>query len=365
MTYQRDKVLITTVPPAAKGGIAAVHQVLSERRQELNLEFITIGSAAPFDETLIRRYLRLLLQYARFLAAIIKKRNIRVVHINTGPDQRALLRDAVLIFLAKLGRKRVLVQVHGRMSDYQMTPRAKRVTEKALSLSDQILVFSRFDQAKLEAAMTSSNKVMTFPNAIKVSDFLENGEDLRGKLGIPPQNRVVLFLARLVKEKGIYEVLKAIPAIVEKFDAVTFLFAGDGPEKDNFIVESRNNNLMKWVIFAGSLSYSEVIKAFRTADILVLPSYSEGMPMSVLQALAAGVSIVATPVGALPDFLRDGENGFLVQVKDHVQLAEKVLILLENDTLRQRIALANIELAKARFDIDAVTSQLDELYHMI
>jgi len=362
MVLRGNKVLVTTVPVEAKGGIAALHKLFVERQPELNLRFFTIGSSTPFSERLSRRYLRLLRQYGEFAYTLFKDRNIGIVHINTAPDQQALMRDIILIYLAKLWKKKIVVQVHGTMRGYEVTQRIKKLTAKAFSLSNRILVFSRLDQTEIELAIGNGGKVITFPNAVKVNDFVNNNEDLRGKFSLPKENKVVLFLARLIKEKGIYDIFDAIPSIVKKFDKVTFIFAGEGPEKDRMRAECINKKLEKWVIIAGNLQYDDVIRAFKTADILVLPSYSEGMPMSLLQALASGVSIVATPVGAIPDFLQNGENGFLVQTNSHVEIAEKILILLQNDSLRQRMEFTNLELAKTEFDVDVVISKLGELY---
>jgi glycosyltransferase involved in cell wall biosynthesis len=355
-------VLFTTVPEEAGGGVAAVHKVIAERQRQLKLRFFTVGSPAPFHEPLHARYLRLVRQYAGFARAIASDSKIDIVHINTAPDQRALQRDMVLIFLARIFMKKVVVQVHGRMADYPMSPVARKLAEKALSMSDRILVFSLLDKEKLEAATGNRQKVVTFPNAIKVSDFTTMKGDLRAMFAIPPERKVVLFLARLIKEKGVYDLLEAIPAIVASCGPVTFLVAGDGPEKALMMERVAQGNLQDSVVFTGNLGYENVIRAFQTADVMVLPSYSEGMPMSVLQALASGTSIVATPVGAIPDFLRDGENGFLVQPNSPDEIARKVLDLLDNDLLRERIGEANRQLAREQFDLDAVTVRLAEVY---
>jgi len=362
MISTRKKILITTVPPEAKGGIAALHKLLAERQQELNLRFFSIGSSAPFTEGLGSRCLRLLRQYAQYIYIICKEREIGIVHVNTGPDPRALKRDVILVFLAKLRRKKIVVQVHGRMKDYQASRWVKYVVGKAFSMSNKILVFSRLDQIEMEGITGNRDKAITFPNPVKVSDFISEVTGIRERLSIPAGNKVVLFLARLIKEKGVYELLGAIPSIIDCYKKVTFVFAGDGPEKDGIELECTRKKLGNWVTLAGNLQYGEVIGAFQAADILVLPSYSEGMPMSILQALASGVSIVATPVGAIPDFVQNGENGFLVQPKDRVELAEKVLLLLKDDALRQRMAAFNRELARTQFDVNTVVGRLSKMY---
>jgi glycosyltransferase involved in cell wall biosynthesis len=109
-----------------------------------------------------------------------------------------------------------------------------------------------------------------------------------------------------------------------------------------------------------------VTRAFTSADIFVLPArHPEGMPMAVLEALAAGLPIVSTPLGAIPDIVKDGINGFLVEPNAPEQIAEKIGLLLHRDDLKKKIREENIRLARREYDRDIALNKLEKLYHSL
>ncbi len=97
------------------------------------------------------------------------------------------------------------------------------------------------------------------------------------------------------------------------------------------------------------------------SDVLVLPSLSEGFPVTILEAMASGLSIVATTVGGLPEIVKDGENGFLVEPNNYGQIAEKVILLLEDEELRYKISKNNKERTK-RYSWGHAVDKLEEIY---
>src|SRR5262249_1919340 len=104
----------------------------------------------------------------------------------------------------------------------------------------------------------------------------------------------------------------------------------------------------------GWVSKEEVLKLLNKADVFVFPSYYEGMPNAVLEAMASGVPVVATPVGSLPDLIHSGENGFLTPIKDVPSLTEAVLFLLDQPVRAHEIGLAGRRAVEHRYDIKRV-----------
>ena len=132
-----------------------------------------------------------------------------------------------------------------------------------------------------------------------------------------------------------------------------------------YVAAASHAGLISQITFPGRLAPDQVKRALATADILVLPSFEENLPLSIIEAMGAGLAIVATPVGAVPDLIRDGETGLLVPVGDPHGLTEALSRLLRDGTLRRRLGDA----AKARhsenFSLDAYAPTLAALWKRV
>ena len=110
---------------------------------------------------------------------------------------------------------------------------------------------------------------------------------------------------------------------------------------------------------------NETVPEYMVAsDVFVLPSLSEGFPTVILEAMASGIPIVATKVRGVPEIIKDGENGFLVEPRNSEEIAEKVLLLLNKDELRKRISEKNIEEVK-RYHWESIAIRLEEVYFRV
>jgi len=361
---RKTQVLMTTVPHQAKGGIVALHQVLFDLPRQKNFALIPFqfASPRPFQENLASRLLRIFIGINRFLGTLLSNRSIRIVHINPGPDSNALMRDALLVLISRLLRRKVVLQIHGAVSDYIYPQMVRWTAFRAFSLCHRVLVFSQKDISRM-AALVPHVPIQTFPNAIRVSDFKEGEGNFKETIGVPQENKIVLFLSRFIKEKGGDDLIESIPGVVSRFENVSFVFAGDGPELEQMKNTCRQNGLDHYVRFTGHLTYKDVVRALMAADVFVLPTYYfEGMPTAMLQALAAGLPVISTRAGGIPEVIQDGVHGFLVEPRAPEQLINKLLILLQNDALRIQIGDSNARLAREEFDIDVVSRKLGELY---
>ena len=174
----------------------------------------------------------------------------------------------------------------------------------------------------------------------------------------------MLFLSRLEKEKGIGELLEVIPFVVDRYPTISFLIAGSGAYQERMKCHSSLDRCGNNIKFVGYLLGEDKLDAFRCADIYVFPSYSEGCPVSVLEALASGLPIIYTPVGALQEIMVSGENGLEVPVRSAKALADALISLASDADLRKLMAKKNIELSK-KFDLAAVHSKLERIYAQI
>lgn len=179
------------------------------------------------------------------------------------------------------------------------------------------------------------------------------------QFGIDKQKRIVLFVARLIKEKGVFELLEA--ARLLKKNNYAFVLLGDGPLYDAISKFIDKHNLSGQVFLLGWRN--DVHDFMRHCDVFVLPTYYfEGLPVTILEAMACGKPVIATRHRGCEDAVIEGQNGYLVNVKDTHQLAEKIDIILSNRDLASTMGSAGRLRAKECFSLpEAITRFCEEL----
>jgi len=229
-----------------------------------------------------------------------------------------------------------------------------RVTSQRIVLNDRSSLFrvadrwiSRLQMAQRMVAVAESvrryciereglrsDRVITVPNGLDLEEWPvgQEAEQLRRRvrdaLGLAPEEIAIATVARLVPQKGHLDLLDAIPKVVRARPAARFLWIGDGDLRSDLEQAVRDANLGEHVRFLGARS--DVLELLQACDLFVLPSLWEGMPNSVLEAMAASLPVVATCVDGTPEAVVDGETGWLVPPSDPDALADGILDALEN-----------------------------------
>jgi glycosyltransferase involved in cell wall biosynthesis len=178
--------------------------------------------------------------------------------------------------------------------------------------------------------------------------------------------RRVLFLAWLHKDKGILDLLRAIPIVLRFVPEATFVIAGSGiaggEDADSLMGLARALRIDQSLRFPGWVDGSEKDNLLRQSDVFVLPSYFEALPVGVLEAMACGVPVVATSVGGIPDVIEDRVNGLLVEPGQPDALARAIVTILTDDALRSRLREAARSDVRKRFSTESVIKDLGTLY---
>jgi len=169
----------------------------------------------------------------------------------------------------------------------------------------------------------------------------------------------ILFLGRLGKRKGIYDLIDAAKHLKSRNIEID-LFGDGNLEEFKKLIE--DNNLQEKVKIMGWISGEKKDEVLRNSDIFILPSYSEGLPMSILEAMAVGLPVISTPVGGIPEAVEDGINGFLVKAGDCVELTKKIDLLADDRALREEMGEQGYRIAKEKFDIKIIIKNLQEIY---
>jgi glycosyltransferase involved in cell wall biosynthesis len=250
--------------------------------------------------------------------------------------------------------------VYGRGSDVYFPWKFKNIISKQiLKNADGVIVLT--EDMKREIQKICNREVFVIPNGIDLEKF-ENlsKEDLRSKLEIT-NGKIIVFVGGLRPVKGVGYLIEAMKTIIDKNKNTRLFIVGDGVERQDLENLVKKLDLQKCVNFIGKVSNEEVPEYIVASDVFVLPSLSEGFPVTVVEAMASELPIVATNIRGLREIIKDGENGFLVEPKNPEQIAEKVLLLLEDDELRARISRNNKEKAK-QYSWENIVERLEEIY---
>jgi glycosyltransferase involved in cell wall biosynthesis len=151
--------------------------------------------------------------------------------------------------------------------------------------------------------------------------------------------------------------------IHEEMPDARLILVGDGEERERLAALSIQLGIQKYVQFVGEVPHEEVQTFMQQADVFVLPSLSEGFPNVILEAMACGLPIIASRVGGIPDIITNDINGYLVEVKDTNDMANKIMLLLSDDTLRKKISDNNRHLVK-KYTWENVIFELEKIYEL-
>jgi N-acetyl-alpha-D-glucosaminyl L-malate synthase BshA len=266
-------------------------------------------------------------------------------------------------FLAKmLFKKPYLVWRRGtdvRLVGLFVQPLSKLALKKA----DAVIALT--EDMKREIQTILNREVFVIPNGIDFERFHNLSRDeMRYELQARADERLIVFVGRFRPEKGVRYLIEAMEIIRRKSQNVRLILVGEGPEEEDLKRLVGQLNLKDCINFLGQVPNEEVPQYMAASDVFVLPSLSEGFPNVILEAMASGLAIVASKVSGLPEIVEDGGNGFLVESRNPEQIAEKVLLLLGDDELRERISKNNKETAKG-YSWESVVERLDNVYYEV
>lgn len=228
----------------------------------------------------------------------------------------------------------LVVDIHG---DYLFTnwlnhSTLSRKVTKTLNFSSKIICISKNIYSLAREYGFDEKKLEYIPMGIDVNKFKpRNKEKIREKFEVQ-KRKVILFAGQLIKRKGINYLLRAISQvdIFHRKDCEVVI-VGDGPEKKRLLNISRDLGIDNVVRFTGKVSEDDLLKWYSLADLFVLPSLSEGKPTVINEAMASECAVIATNVSGIPEQVKERYNGFLVEPKNPIAIADKIGYLLENE----------------------------------
>jgi glycosyltransferase involved in cell wall biosynthesis len=239
----------------------------------------------------------------------------------------------------------VIHTTHGyAFSDYATNAISRHVFLSLETLAtrwcDFIIAVNESDRRKaLDQAIVTDSKIVTIPNGIDLEEadreLSRDSESLRHELGLEPGRRIVGVIGRLAEQKGIEYFIDAVPPVHARFPDIDFVIVGVGELEDELRRRIQKHGLKGRVRFAGFRSDS--YRLLKLLDVFVMPSLWEGMPITLLEAMAAAKPIVATRIKGIMDVCAGDDVAVLVEPADSAALAEGIIRLLSNSTLATRL----------------------------
>ncbi len=213
---------------------------------------------------------------------------------------------------------------------------------------------------------TPPDKLAYIPNGVdsaSVRKTLRGKADVMAEFGWEPNDRLVLAVGRLVPAKSYATLVEAVSLLRSRFPDARCLIVGEGSARDDAVAAIERFGAAGAVALAGART--DIPDFLAAADVFALTSIREGLPVSLLEAMAAGKAIVATSVGGIPDAITDGETGILVPPGDPVAAADAISRLLGDSALRGSLGAAAAAVAEERFGIESVARRVGEAYQTL
>ncbi len=359
---RKKRILILCFSEKVLNGVKTyIEQLIKYMRKDYEFISFRIGSI-PGKNRVYRffYYIKSLLLYVKFIIYDCPD----LIHLNPSLDLRSVFRDAFYMIIGLVFNIKILIFIHGWHAFNYKGKLYKFLVAKLFNHADVIVVLANHFKKELVKTGIDTRKIYVSSVMIDTSEFFAFKDIYSAKHNIGDVI-TVLFLSRFIKEKGIYELIHAIPRILEQSSrGVNFIFAGDGPERESIVALCRKLNIMKNVYFPGYVIGSEKMTLFFKSDLFILPSYTEGFPVAVLEAMASGLPIIATPVGAIPEIIEDGVNGIIIPVCSSSAIVEAVLKIANNSSLQCRMTLNN-KIKASQYDSKNVSNFVAGLYDQI
>jgi glycosyltransferase involved in cell wall biosynthesis len=360
----QDRPLILLLGPRldAVSGVSSHLQALmrSPLISRYRLRHFQVGSEGR-QEGAIGRALRLLASpFSLWLA--IRKHRPAVIHLNSSLNRGAFWRDMVYVLVARINGVKALYQIHGgALSNFLGNGRARRnLLRRLLSMPDVVVVLSERELAA-QRQLVPEQSIRLIPNAVDTAPFLQ----LPLRRYAPARPLELVYLGRLAREKGLYELLHALAIARSRGADARLCLVGSGAEQARLKQTVDRLQLASSVTFAGAAFGVAKLERLAQADVLALPSYSEGLPYSLLEGMAAGKAVLVTPVGAIPDVVTPGVHGLFVPPRDIEALASAITSLAADRASLERIGAACRQRVVSQYSMEQLVRNFTGLYEAL
>ena len=327
---------------------------ISRKAQAKGLSFFEIEERSKFDPRVLRN-----------LKRIVADHDINIVH---GHDYKSDL----MAYLLRLGLRKRKIKLVATAHAWVMLgwkgSLYRRMDLSVMRRFDHLIAVSHATKEEMIAAGLPGSLISVVHNGIDTEVWSPNrvGRTLREELGIPETEPVIGYVGRIMPEKDLQTWIRAVATVATRFPQAHFVLVGEG--KDDSTLEQLRRLAADLGIAAKThfIGYrSELLPVYAAFDMFLLTSRREGLPNSILEAMALGLPVVTTDVAGARELVANGCTGYVLPQGDHAGLARALITLAENDQLRLRLSQSGRERVKRDFSFASRMARIESLYERI
>lgn len=352
------KICMVVQDPSVKGGIAAV--VNGYRGSKLEKDYNLFYVESYKDGTKLEKLMKGIQGYIHFVKIVLFNRPQLVhVHSSFGPS---FYRKIPFILISKCVGIPVINHIHGADFNefYDRASHKKKQLIKYIYGKCNALIALSPEWKERLSKVVDPERITIIENysVVHESEYIEK---IRRDC-----NYNVLFLGEIGKRKGCYDIPRIIKLVSEKIPEVKFVLCGAGSITDENAIKKAilDLGIQNHVILPGWVRAEEKEKVLKDADVFLLPSYNEGMPMSILDAMGYGLPVISTNVGGIPKIVHNGVNGLCCTPGDIDTIAKGIIELLTDNDRRVQASKESISIIKNGYSFEKHIEKLEMLYEM-
>lgn len=346
-----------------------IHSLNMRNAFLLTMKSLHIMMQIPPPGLLFPKVIALTIPFSRFITDLVRKYNIDILHAHFAyPEGYAgfLAKNTVNVpFVLTLHGYDILTEPSIEYGD-RLKKRYDVMVRKVLVEADKIIVASEYVYKEAISAGCPQERLVLLPNGVDVERFNPNldGSFVRERLGV--DNRPVVFTLRYhVPKNGIEYLIRAAPRVLSEAPETMFVIGSDGPLMDYHKGLAKNLGIEDHILFVGRIPRMDLPYYYAASDVFVIPSVIEAFGLVTVEAMACGKPVIGTNVGGIPGIIIDRFNGFLVEPKNPENIAEKIILLLENPKLQKKMGQSGRKIAEEKFDIKKRVRKILSMYKQL
>ena len=292
----------------------------------------------------------------KIIFTLVRNRNIKIVHIH-GSSNGSFYRKFICYVISKyLFRKKIIYHIHGNAPHLfyiQSKTMRKKMFREFINNTDMIICLSEYWKQFFKDNF-SPKKIEIVPNIIDYPIMMKKNNQW-GKI-------IFLFLGLIGDRKGLFDVIEVIKNDIDVFDnKIELIIGGNGEvvKLQKIIEKYQIGNIVK---FVGWVQHETKVQYLQDSDVYILPSYNEGLPVSILEAMSYGKPIISTNVGGIPEIVKNNENGFLINPGNFEQIESSIKHFIENPHDIEKFGNISLKIVEKHLP-SSVVLHLEKIYY--